>query len=131
MFGNDTKVIGSPKFHCIGPYQVPKGSFPVIRYFNSREEAESFISYFETKTVSFLFYLGVCGATITKEFFRYIPDPNNWTTVYEDRAPSGYNLDELGCYVDDNGIKHCALYSKYNLTEEEIKIIESIIKERK
>lgn len=131
MFGNDTKVIGSPKFHCIGPYQIPKGSFPVIRYFDSRGEAESFISYFETKTVSLLFYLGVCGATITKEFFRYIPNPNNWTLIYEDKALPGYKPDENGIYIDSEGKKHCALYSKYNLDGNDIEIIESIIKERK
>ena len=63
----------------------------------------------ETKFVSFLFYLGVCGATLTKEFFRFIPDPGKFDHIFTDAE----------------------LYKKYNLTDEEIKIIESVIKERK
>ena len=114
MFGDgttvdSTKVIGSPKIHAIGPNQVPKGSFPVLRYFDTQAEALSFISYFETKLMSFLFYLGVCGATITKEFFRFIPDPGKFDHIFTDAE----------------------LYKKYNLTDEEIEIIESVIKERK
>ena len=105
----DAKVIGSPKVHKIAPNQVPKGSFPVLRYFESSLECDSFISYIETKLMSFLFYLGVCGATLTKEFFRFIPDQVNYDHIFTDQE----------------------LYEKYNLTEEEINIIESVIKERK
>jgi len=114
MFGDgttveSTKVIGSPKIHKIGPNQVPKGSFPVLRYFDSQLECDSFISYIETKLVSFLFYLGVCGATLTKEFFRFIPDQVNYDHIFTDEE----------------------LYKKYNLSKEDISIIESIIKKRK
>lgn len=110
MFSEQSsKVIGSPKVHKIGPNQVPKGSFPILRYFDTKEECESFISYFETKLVSFLFYLGVCGATLTKEFFRFIPDQEVYDHIFTDKE----------------------LYEKYNLTEEEINVIESVIKDRK
>lgn len=62
-----------------------------------------------TKLVSFLYYLGCCGTTLTKEFFRFIPDPEKFDHIFTDQE----------------------LYKKYNLTDEEINIIESVIKERK
>lgn len=130
MFGGDTKVIGSPKLHKIGPYQVPKGSFPVVRYFDTSNECDSLISYIETRTVSFLIYFGACGSTLTKEFFRFVPDPNDWTCTYIDAPHPGVVPDEKGYYTLD-GKKYCSLYARYKLTQEEIAIIESVIKERK
>ena len=109
QFDQNGQVLGMIKISIIGPNQVPKGSFPVLKYFDSKEECESFVSYCNTRLNSFLFYLGVCGTTLTKEFFRFIPDPVKYDHIFTD--------DEL--------------YKKYNLTQDEINIIESIIKERK
>lgn len=109
MFSGKDKVLGSPFINVIGPNQVPKGSFPVLKYFSTKEEAESFRSYIHSKLASFLFFVGICGATITKEFFRFIPDPVKYDHIFTDEE----------------------LYKKYNLTSEEINIIESVIKERK
>lgn len=95
--------------YYIKPNQVPKGSFPVLKYFDTESECKSFISYTETKLFKFLFCIGVCGTTLTKEFFRFIPDPGKFDHIFTDAE----------------------LYKKYNLTDEEIKIIESVIKERK
>ena len=95
--------------YAIGPYQVPKGSFPVLKYFDTLEEAQSFLSYTKTFLFRFLFSLGVCGTTLTKEFFRFIPDPVKYDHIFTDEE----------------------LYKKYNLTQDEINIIESVIKERK
>lgn len=117
--------------NILGPYQVPKGSYPVLRYFDTMKECESFKSYYMTKLVAFLFYFGACGSTLTKEFFRFIPDPKDWTLIYEDTPLSGYTPDENGIYTDNDGNKHCSLYAKYNLTPEEINLIESVIKDRK
>ena len=93
----------------IAPYQVPKGSFPVLKYFDSEDGAKSFISYFDTKLIKFLTILGICGTTLTREFFRFVPDPGKFDHIFTDEE----------------------LYKKYNLTPEEIAIIESVIKERK
>ena len=108
MFLGKNKVIGSPYINIIGPNQVPKGSFPVLKYFDTEQEAKSFQSYIHSKLCSFLFFLGICGATITAQFFRFIPDPKVFDHIFTD--------DEL--------------YKKYNLTDEEINIIESVIKSR-
>lgn len=108
-FDSTGKVLGMFKISIIGPYQVPKGSFPVLKYFNTKQEAINFVSYMNTKFVSFLYYIGCCGTTLTREFFRYVPDPVIFNHIFTDNE----------------------LYKKYNLTDEEIGIIESIIKERK
>ena len=108
-FDKDNKVLGMFKISIIGPYQVPKGSFPVLYYFDTREECESFISYMTRKLTAFLYYIGTCGTTLTKEFFRFVPNPVTFDHIFTD--------DEL--------------YKKYNLTTEEINIIESVIKDRK
>ena len=108
-FDQSGKVLGMFKISIIGPNQVPKGSFPILKYFDTENECKSFVSYCNTKFISFLYYLGCCGTTLTKEFFRFIPDPVNFDHIFTDQE----------------------LYEKYNITKEEIEIIESIIKERK
>lgn len=114
----------------VAPYQVPKGSFPVLKYFDSEDEAKSFISYFDAKIIRFLTILGICGTTITSEFFRFVPDPKDWSCIYVDAPHAGVMPNSKGKY-EYGGKTYCSLYVKYGLTPEEINIIESVIKERK
>lgn len=107
-FDKNGQVLGMFKIVYIKPNQVPKGSFPVLKYFDTAEECESFISYMNTKLVSFLYYIGCCGTTLTKEFFRFVPEPKAFDHIFTDEE----------------------LYKKYDLTDEEINIIESVIKSR-
>lgn len=109
IFNGKEKITGSQSYNILVPNQVPKGSFPVLRYFDTREECESFKSYLESKLMSFLFFCGVCGGTLTSEFYRFIPDPGKFDHIFTDQE----------------------LYDKYGLTKEEQAIIESVIKERK
>ena len=113
------------------PNQVPKGSYPCLCYFKSEKEADGFISFCNTKSVKFLHLLGVCGTTITKEFWRFIPNQIDFNKVYEDKPLDGYTPDENGIYTDKDVVVHCSLYVKYKLTDEEINVIESVIRERK
>lgn len=130
VFGDSSKVLGAPKIHAILPYQVPKGSFPVIKYFDSLNECNSLISFIESKTCSFAIFLGQCGTTLTKEFFRFVPNPNDWSVTYVDSLHPNTTPDEKG-YYEYNGVKYCSLYVRYKLSKEDIDIIESIIKARK
>lgn len=102
------QTLGIVPCNILKPNQVPKGSYPVIAYFNTFDECKSFKSYYESKLVSFLFYFGACGSTLTREFYRFIPDQPQYDHIFTDQE----------------------LYQKYNLTPEEITIIESVIKER-
>jgi site-specific DNA-methyltransferase (adenine-specific) len=108
-FGKDGKVFGFSRTYTVKPNAVPKGSFPVLMKFNTFDEAESFRSYCNTKFVRFLYYIGICGTTISEKFWRFVPDPITFDHIFTDEE----------------------LYKKYNLTPEEINIIESVIKERK
>lgn len=130
-FSNDTgKALGSNLIMINKPYQVPKGSFQVLKCFDTGNEALSFKSYINSKLMSFLQFIASCGATVTKEFFRFVPDPNDWTCTYVDAPHPGVTPDSKGIYTLD-GVKYCSLYARYNLDQDDINIIESVIKERK
>jgi hypothetical protein len=124
------KTLAIVPCNILKPYQVPKGSFPVLKYFDNLEECTSFRSYYSTRCVAFLFLFGACGSTLTKEFFRFVPDPNDWTCTYVD-APHPNVVPDAKGYYELAGKRYCSLYARYKLTDDDIKIIESVIKERK
>lgn len=107
-FNENGQALGIGKVWVLSPNQVPKGSFPILKYFDSKEECDSFVSYCSTKLVAFLYFLGQCGTTLTKEFFRFIPIPDDFEHIYTNEE----------------------LYNIYNLTDKEIEIIDSLIRER-
>ena len=108
-FDKNGQVFGFSKVYNVPSGAVPKGSFPMLMSFDTSEECDSFISYCNTKLVRFLYYIGICGKTIAEEFWRFVPDPGKFDRIFTDKE----------------------LYKKYKLTDEEINIIESVIKERK
>lgn len=108
-FDKNGQVFGFSKVYNVPSGAVPKGSFPMLMSFDTSEECDSFISYCNTKLVRFLYYIGICGKTIAEEFWRFVPDPGKFDHIFTDEE----------------------LYSEYDLTDEEIAIIESVIKERK
>lgn len=90
---------------------VPEDS-KVIFSSDNVDECKYFISYCYTRLVRYLLSLSLCGLTgiATKnEWWRFVPDPGPFDHIFTDKE----------------------LYDKYNLTQEEIAIIESVIKERK
>lgn len=77
---------------------------------DNENEIKSFISYINTKLVAFLMLITLNGLiVINNETFRFVPAPEAFDHIFTDQE----------------------LYEKYNLTAEEINIIESVIKERK
>ena len=77
---------------------------------DNENEIKSFVSYINTKLVAFLMLITLNGLTvINNETFRFVPAPETFDHIFTDQE----------------------LYEKYNLTAEEINIIESVIKERK
>lgn len=103
------KVVGTTNISIIKPNEVPKGSFIILKYFDTENEAKSFVSFAYSRLVGFLIYFGTTGATLNETFWRLVPDPEKFDHIFTDAE----------------------LYKKYNLTEDEINIIESVIKERK
>ena len=78
---------------------------------NDNSEIPYFVSWIDTKLIRFLVLIGfnVLTGVLNKEFWRFVPNPGKFDHIFTD--------DEL--------------YKKYNLTQDEINIIESVIKERK
>lgn len=105
----DGKRIGMIKPRILGPNQVYTSNFGMLGVFDSKTEALSMLSYFDTKFVRFLMSVVVSGAGLTKQYFRWVPDPGKFDHIFTDEE----------------------LYNKYGLTDDEIKVIESVIKERK
>ena len=109
LFNMDGTAIGLTPASVIGPNQVNKGSYYCLRTFDTLDEAKSLQSYLNCRLIRFLVRCSVVGTTLTEEFFRFVPDPGAFDHIFTDEE----------------------LYKKYNLTDEEIEIIESVIKERK
>ena len=82
-----------------------------IASFNTESERESFISYIDTKLVRYLLNARVSAYSnmYINEVWKFIPDQGNLDHIFTDAE----------------------LYQKYDLTPDEIAIIESVIKERK
>lgn len=76
-------------------------------------ECESFVSWIQTRFVRYLISINLAGLTgvanPNNDWWRFVPDPGAFDHIFTDKE----------------------LYEKYDLTEEEIAIIESVIKERK
>lgn len=96
-------------------------------------ECESFISWGYTISTRFLLSIslgGLTGIATSDEWWRFVPNPNDWTVTYVDEPHQGVVPDEKG-YYEYNGVRYCSLYVRYKLSKEDIGIIESIIKARK
>lgn len=87
------------------PNEVCTETYLVLHTFKNRENAQNFEKYVKTKFFRFLLLQALTSINISKEKFCFIPEEN-------------YN-----CAINDS-----MLYAKYNLTQEEIDFIESMIK---
>lgn len=113
----------SGAFHCISLCRVIDSADPtnimsvpddsrLAAAFDSASEGYSFQSWIYTKFVRFGVSNSLCGLTgiaTSDNWWRFVPDPGKFDHIFTDKE----------------------LYEKYNLTDEEINIIESVIKERK
>lgn len=107
------QVIGSGELNTLD--DVENGSLIHPSYFplftsDTMLEIASFLSYAYTKFVRFLIFNSICGlAVVTKDtWWRFVPDPVAFDHLFTDEE----------------------LYKKYNLTPDEIAIIEGTIAER-
>lgn len=130
-FDENGSTIGC-KTNIVKPNQIPGYNFPVLGVFDTDREAKNYKGYLDTKFCIFLRYLGLCSNTLSKEFFRFIPDQMDYTIIYEDEPLDNCKPDpETGEYTDKNGNKRCSLNIKYKLTPDEQKIINNTVRSRK
>ena len=100
-----SKVIPST-MRVIAPGEVCTHSYFVAGQFENRSVAENLLNYLKTKFVRFLVLQSMSGIGLSRQVFTFVP-----------------NQDFSQSWDDDK------LYKKYNLSNDEIKFIESMIKE--
>ena len=89
----------------MAPNEVCSETYLIVDVYNNEVEAENLITYLKTKTLRFLLLQSLTSIHITKSCFQFVPlqdFSHPWT-------------DEM-------------LYKKYDLNEEEIAFIESMIR---
>lgn len=89
----------------IGPGQINTETYLDIGVFKTEEEASNFERYLKTKFCRFLLRQAISSLNVTRECFRFVP--------HEDFSKP---------WTDEE------LYKKYNLTQDEIAFIESMIR---
>ena len=97
------KVISSLK--VLGPEEICTDSYLIIGPFDTKNSAENALSYFNTKFVRFLLLQALSSINLSRDKFCFIP-------LQDFSKPLTAEF----------------LYAKYNLSAEEIKFIESIIR---
>ena len=112
---------------------IPEGTFCCAFSSDNINECNNFIYWLNTKFVRFLVLCNISKLTgiYTDDYWKFVPDPGSFNRIFEDKPLEGYIPDENGEYIDSDGNKHCSLYVKYKLTQQEMNIIESVIRERK
>ncbi|MBQ9561159.1 MAG: Eco57I restriction-modification methylase domain-containing protein [Prevotella sp.] len=107
------KLLATTK--VIKPYEIATESYLAIGKFNSIEEANNLLSYMKTKFMRFLLLQGLTSMNITKERFLFVPLQDFTENSDMDWSKPISEIDKQ-------------LYKKYDLTEDEISFIESMIK---
>lgn len=97
------KVLSTIKI--LGPKDVCTFSYFVISGVNNNVECENLVSYLKTKFARFLILQAVSSINLTKDKFCFLP------------------IQDFSQKIDDE-----FLYKKYNLTDNEISFIESMIR---
>lgn len=98
------RVITNTKI--INPYEIHTESYLLIGAFNDRNKAINFENFIKTKFVRFLIKQAISSVNITKDSFRFVP------------------TEDFSAPILDSD-----LYKKYGLSNDEIKLIESTIRE--
>lgn len=101
----DGKYNVTTKIRILSPNEVPTETYIVLHVFDSMNEAKNFVSYISTLFARYLILLTISSMHIVRDNFMFVPSQNflkSWTDK--------------------------ELYTKYELTKEEIAHIESLIR---
>lgn len=101
----DGMINVTTKIRILEPNEVHTATYILLNSFELKTEAQNFQSYVATKFVRYLISLTLSSMHITRDSFKFVP-----------------NQDFKESWTDEK------LFKKYNLTEGEIGLIESIIR---
>lgn len=107
VFATTTKVIG--------PNEVCTHSYIIVGGFDEEYIANNLLSYLKTKFLRILVYTTLSSIHLTKKSFQFVPMQNFTAQSDIDWSKSIPEIDQQ-------------LYTKYNLSEDEINFIEKMIK---
>ncbi len=93
------------KVSTIGPNEIITETYLLLHKFDNKKEADNCASYFRTRFVRYLISVALTSMNIAKENFRFVP-------LQDFSKP----------WTDEE------LYKRYNLTDDEIAFIESMIR---
>jgi site-specific DNA-methyltransferase (adenine-specific) len=102
IFNNNNVFIAEPNQVCTETYLV-------INSFDTKKEAENFITYMKTQFFRFMLRMRTVSQDVTRENYAFVPDVQDYSAPWTDKE----------------------LYKKFNLTRQQIAYIESKIKEIK
>ena len=103
-----TNIIPAPKLITANKDNSSGTSINIFTS-NNKNEIDSFCSWINTKLIRFLIMINIGSLTMMNERgWRFVPDPGSFNHTFTDEE----------------------LYTRYGITPEEIKIINSLIKER-
>lgn len=110
FFDDEGKTVGINKLYILGKNYIAPFNYSCLCSFETFDEAKAFVSFMYSKIVRFICVTTLVGTNLANnEAWRCITIPEKFDHIFTDQE----------------------LYEKYNLTAEEINIIESVIKERK
>lgn len=110
FYSSDGTTIGLNKMYILKEDELPVFNYLCIGAFDSETDANYMVSYFDTKIIRFIVLTSQTGQGLQEDqTWRFVPDPGNFDHIFTDEE----------------------LYKKYSLTDDEIEVIESVIKERK
>ena len=104
--GKERSFFSKNGIFVIEPGTICTETYIVVNVFDTKHEAENFISYMKTKFFRFMLGLRTLTQDINKEKFAWVPDLEDYSKSWTDEE----------------------LYKRFNLTDSEIKHIESKIK---
>ncbi len=93
------------KVNIIGPNEIITETYLLLNRFENMQDAENCASYFRTRFVRYLISVALSSMNIAKENFKFVPQ-QDFSKPWTDEE----------------------LYKKYNLTDDEIAFIESMIR---
>jgi site-specific DNA-methyltransferase (adenine-specific) len=102
---SDKKMNVTTRVGILNPDEIMTETYLLLQSFENKKEAENCASFYKTKFVRFLISQTITSMNITKDNFQFVP-------LQDFSEP----------WTDEK------LYKKYNLTQEEINFIESMIR---